>query len=191
MANVKIYNVPKPFCANFTVSEKWNFIVFYLQNNRSRSWSAIVTITPFDGKCKNLQMSPRHLGASCSHFALALTVSDINFPFLSSKSRSRSWSAFSVNIPFDSKCPNLQMSPTNLCNTSHHFRDIKISFLHLQKVGPHHGSVIVAITPFDGMCQNLQMSSIHFVLAILQIQRYKNFKFLKSKKYVTECNFRN
>ena len=64
---------------------------------------------------------------------------------------------------FDSKCQNLQMSPTNffaLALTA--FRDIKNIF-YLQKVGHGH-SLIFAMTPFNGICQNLQMSPHIFML---------------------------
>ena len=33
----------------------------------SRSWSAIFSITPFDGKCQNLQICPTHFCASSYH----------------------------------------------------------------------------------------------------------------------------
>ena len=39
--------------------------VFFLPpKSRSKSQSAIFSITPFDGKCQNLQMSPTHFCAS-------------------------------------------------------------------------------------------------------------------------------
>ena len=61
--------------------------------------STIFAITPIDGKCQNLQMSP-------THFCATLTVSQIkiNKKFGPSKSRSRSRSEIFTITPFDGKC---------------------------------------------------------------------------------------
>ena len=51
---------------------KFKFVTF---TSRSRSRIAIIEITPFDGKCQNLQMSPIHCCAS------SYRIGYINFNF--------------------------------------------------------------------------------------------------------------
>ena len=40
--------------------------------------------------------------------------------------------------PFDGKCQNLQMSPTQFCASFYRFSDIKIANFYLQKAGQDH-----------------------------------------------------
>ena len=68
MANIKIYKCLSHICAR-TYRFKDILISFLPWKSRSRSWSAIMTITSFDGKFQNLQISS-------THFALDLTLSD-------------------------------------------------------------------------------------------------------------------
>ena len=68
-------------------------------------------MTPFNGKCQNLQMSPTHFCTSSYHFR------DIkNLP---SKRRSRSHIKIFPITPFDNIFPNLKMSLTHFCSISY------------------------------------------------------------------------
>ena len=63
-----------------------------------------LAVTPFDGKCQNLQRSP-------THFILAHTASVIlQLKKFTLKSRSQSWNTIFAMIPFEGKCQNLQMT---------------------------------------------------------------------------------
>ena len=137
-----------------------NFFNCWPPKRRSRSRSAIITITLFDGKSKNLQMSPTHFCVSSYRFRHIKKY----IIFLLPPSSSRTESIILAVTHFDSKCQNLQMSPI-------------MSYLKLKKIRPPKSrsssrSGLFAITPFENKSQNLQMSATHFLHQLLPLNRY-------------------
>ena len=64
-----LYKTPTQiFCASPYLFERYYFIIILPLKGRSRSRSAIVTVTPFDDKCRNLQMTPTQFCASSHLF---------------------------------------------------------------------------------------------------------------------------
>ena len=80
------------FCTRSHCLRDFNILRFLPSKSKSRSWSIILPMAPFDGKYQNLQMSPTHCCASSYHFR-DITILNL----LSSKSRSRSWTAIFFN----------------------------------------------------------------------------------------------
>ena len=74
-------------------------------------------MTPFDGKCENLQKILCELFQRYYNF---------NFNCLPSKSRSSSKCTILVMTSFDGKCQNLQTTPTHFCTGSYRFRYVRI-----------------------------------------------------------------
>ena len=71
MANVQIYKcLPHMFALSLTISDIYIYIYIYIlpPKCRSRLGSTNFVLTPFDGKCQILQMSPTHFCASSHRF---------------------------------------------------------------------------------------------------------------------------
>ena len=134
-------------------------------------------MTPFDGKCQNLQIFHTHFCARPYSFR------DTTFKkTLPPKSKSKSQRAILAIAPFDGKCENLQMSPTNFCAGSYRFRGKTFLIFNLQKVGQGQvRSAIFAITPFDGKRQIYKCLPQLFALS-LTVSKIHNYIMLMSKK---------
>ena len=110
---------------------------------------AIFAITPFDGKCQNLQRPPTHYCAS--------------LPF-------QRYTNFTIFLPKEGQSHGVQFSPLHhlianvriythlphiFCASSYRFRDITILKFWPPNSRSRSRSAIVAITSFYCNCQNL------------------------------------
>ena len=68
MANVKMYTKASHIFLRYSHCFRDINIENCLPSKRSRSLRKIVAVTPFEGKCQNLQMTPTHFCASSQHF---------------------------------------------------------------------------------------------------------------------------
>ena len=89
-----------------------NISNFLPSKSRSRSRSTLFRLTPFDGKCQNLQKTPTHFFASSDRFR------DIQILKVLASKVCWSQSTIFAFTPFDGKCQYLQKTPTRFCASS-------------------------------------------------------------------------
>ena len=143
------------------------------KKTRSWSWSTYLTMTPFDGKCLNLQKTPTHFFTSSYRFR-DKKIKNI-WP---SKSWSRSQSKIFAMTTSDGKCQNLQKTP--FCASSYCFRDINILIVYLKKVGKVQGITFSQWHPSMVMSKSTKDSQT-FLRLFLPVQRFF-FEFFNLRK---------
>ena len=127
LANLKTYKCLPPFFSSSSYRFRVIQILIILPSkSRSMSRIAILEITTFNGKCRNLQKCLPHI------ITPALTVSEIE-----NKNKNHLQKVGQVQIfaitSFDGKCQHLQMSSTYFWASSYRFRDLNFSMIYFKK----------------------------------------------------------
>ena len=123
LANIKIYKVAQCIFTLALAITEIDFNIFPIFNLQIVGYCRGVQYSQCCPSMTNINIykSRRmHFCSSSHHYILKFLI------FLSSESRSRSWSKIFAMTAFDSKYQNLQKTPTYFCTSSHRFRDINI-----------------------------------------------------------------